>query len=59
MRERLHRRTPCPPLCNRCCECGRYVGDAFTGYTQDKFSNRGSLFCEPCLAAELLRRAAP
>ncbi len=22
-------------------------------------SNRGALFCEPCLAAELLRRATP
>ena len=46
-----------PPSSNRCCQCGRYVGDTFTGYTQDKFSKRGLIYCEPCLAVELLEVA--
>lgn len=39
-----------PPASNRCGKCGRWVGDKYTGFTEDRFSDRGKLWCEPCLS---------
>jgi len=44
-----------PAPLNRCASCGRFVGQAFTGYTNDKLSKRGPLFCDPCV----LKNEAP
>jgi len=43
-------RKPGPPASNQCARCGRYVGDTFTGYTHDRMSARGALYCDPCTA---------
>ena len=45
-----------PPASNRCTGCGRFVGDTFTGYTHDRMSARGPLYCEPCVAQLELSR---
>lgn len=44
-----HTRRPDSTESNRCARCGRFVGDTFTGYTHDRMSARGPLFCDPCL----------
>jgi hypothetical protein len=43
-------RKPGPPASNRCACCGRFVGDTFTGYTHDRMSARGPLYCDRCTA---------
>ena len=37
-----------PPR-NRCCLCGRFVGERFTGYERDRMSERGRLWCDLCI----------
>ena len=36
------------PRFNRCCRCGRFVGEKFTGYEHDRLSKRGRLWCDRC-----------
>ncbi len=33
---------------NRCADCGSFVGQKFTGFDRDRFSDRGALFCDSC-----------
>ena len=35
---------------NRCFNCGKFVGERFAGYENDRASNRGRLWCERCVA---------
>ncbi len=41
---------------NRCCVCGRIVGDSFTGYERDRMSDRGRLWCDSCAMKEEARK---
>lgn len=34
---------------NRCCRCGRFVGERFAGYEHERCTKRGKLWCERCL----------
>jgi hypothetical protein len=34
---------------NRCCRCGRFCGEKWTGYDRDRASDRGRLFCDRCV----------
>ena len=45
---------------NRCCACGRFVGDTFTGYERDRISDRGRLWCDRCaMEADTRERPSP
>lgn len=33
---------------NQCADCGKLLGDDWTGYDNDSTSNRGRLWCDPC-----------
>ncbi len=41
---------------NRCADCGKLIGDDWTGYDNDSTSNRGSLWCDPCTMRRELAR---
>ena len=32
----------------RCCACGRFVGNTFTGFDRDRLAARGRVFCDAC-----------
>jgi hypothetical protein len=44
---------------NRCAKCGRFVGESFTGYSHDRLSKRGALFCDRCVAIAEKQRPIP
>ena len=33
---------------NRCADCGKLIGDDWTGNDNDRMSDRGRLWCDPC-----------
>ena len=35
-----------PP--NQCADCGKLLGDDWTSYDNDRMSDRGRLWCDPC-----------
>jgi len=35
-----------PP--NQCADCGKLIGDDWTGCDNDRMSDRGRLWCDPC-----------
>jgi hypothetical protein len=40
------------PVLNFCVKCGAYVGEAYTGFTWDRFSDRGALWCDRCCSGQ-------
>ena len=43
-----------PP--NQCADCGKLIGDDWTGCDNDRMSDRGSLWCDPCTMRRELAR---
>ena len=41
---------------NRCTDCGKLIGDDWTGYDNDRMSDRGRLLCDPCAMRRELSR---
>ena len=33
---------------NKCADCGKLIGDDWTSYDNDRMSDRGRLWCDPC-----------
>lgn len=33
---------------NQCADCGKLIGDDWTGCDNDRMSGRGRLWCDPC-----------
>jgi len=33
---------------NKCADCGKLLGDDWTSYDNDRMSDRGRLWCDPC-----------
>jgi len=52
--------TPPQRMPNRCCVCGRFVGETFTGHERDRMSDRGRLYCDRCaMEADARERPSP
>ena len=43
-----------PP--NQCADCGKLIGDDWTGCDNDRMSDRGRLWCAPCTMRRELAR---
>ena len=41
---------------NQCADCGKLIGDDWTGYDNDRMSDRGRLLCDPCAMRRELSR---
>ena len=41
---------------NRCADCGKLIGDDWTGNDNDRMSDRGRLWCDPCAMRRELSR---
>lgn len=54
--ELLKIRRLCAEPVNRCATCGQFVGEQWTGYTHDRMSARGPLFCEQCVQRQEIQR---
>ena len=41
---------------NQCADCGKLLGDDWTAYDNDRMSDRGRLWCDPCAMRRELSR---
>ena len=46
----------CKTQTNQCHDCGKIVGDNWTGYDNDRMSDRGRLWCDACTMRRELAR---